>query len=385
MKSGSKASKREQGEATRIIQSTLRHPENGQPLHTGPVFAAPFFAAGDPAETLYTYGRSHNPTWTEVELAIGRLEVDPGHEPAGVRLFGSGLAAVAAVFGGVLRPGDKIVMAGDAYFAARQLLHEQFAPIGVKIVEVGAAEMILADTLANARLVWIETPANPTLEITDVRAVVQLAHAAGALVAVDNTTATPLGQRPLQLGADFSVCSDSKAMCGHSDLLLGHVAVRDPEWLAKIDRYRTLQGAIAGPMEAWLLLRSLGTLPLRLARISDNALHIAQFFQGRPEVMEVLYPGLSEHPGHAIAASQMRYFGPVLGFVLKGKSAAEQFLARATLVTEATSFGGLSTMAERRARWGHDRIRAGFVRMSAGCEDLEDLLDDFAQALDGLG
>jgi cystathionine gamma-lyase len=385
MKLSTESVKRVQGEATRVIQSTLRHAENGQPLHAGPVFAAPFFASGDPKETAYTYGRSHNPTWTEVELAIGRLEVDPGHEPAGVRLFGSGLAAVAAVFGAVLRPGDRVVLPGDCYFAARQLLQEQFAPHGIEIVEVDAAKMRLAETLSGARLVWIETPANPTLEITDVRAVVQLAHAAGALVAVDNTTATPLGQRPLELGADFSVCSDSKAMCGHSDLLLGHVAVRDQEWLTKVDRYRTLHGAIAGPMEAWLLLRSLGTLPLRLPHISKNALRIAQFLQGRPEVMEVLYPGLPEHPGHAIAAQQMRHFGPVLGFVLNSKSAAEQFLARAELVTEATSFGGLSTMAERRARWGHDRIRAGFIRMSAGCEDVEDLLADFAQALDGLG
>lgn len=371
------------GEATRVIRSTLGAPVNGQPLHPGPVFAAPFFAAGDPEATAYTYGRSHNPGWTEVELAIGRLEVDAGHEAAGVRLFGSGLAAVAAVFGAVLRTGDKVVIAGDAYFAARQLLREQFAPLGVEVQEMAAAEMEVAGRLSGARLIWIETPSNPTLEVTDVRTVVRLARAAGALVAVDNTTATPLAQRPLELGADFSVCSDSKAMCGHSDVLLGHVAVLDPDWLAKIDRYRTLHGAIAGPMEAWLLLRSLGTLPLRLARSSENALRIAEFLSGREEVAEVLYPGLKTHPGHPVAAQQMRFFGPVLGFCLAGRAVAERFLERAKLISQATSFGGLSTTAERRARWGHDHIRAGFIRMSAGCEDIEDLLADFAQALDG--
>ena len=173
-------------------------------------------------------------------------------------------------------------------------------------------------------------------------------------------------------------------MCGHSDLLMGHVATRDAELLERIDRQRTLTGGIAGPMEAWLLLRSLATLPLRLERSSANALAIAEFLAGREEVSEVLYPGLKTHPGHAIAAAQMNYFGPVLGFTLASKEAAEQFLSSAQLITEATSFGGVSTSAERRGRWGHDAIAPGFIRMSAGCEDIGDLLADMAQALDGL-
>jgi len=206
--------------------------------------------------------------------------------------------------------------------------------------------------------------------------VVLVAKEAGALVAVDNTTATPLGQKPLALGADLSVCSDSKSMCGHSDLLMGHVATRDAALLHKIDRQRTLTGGIAGPMEAWLALRSLATLPLRLERSSANALAIAEFLQRRSEVSNVLYPGLKSHPGHAIAAAQMSHFGAVLGFTLASKDAAERFLSSAQLITEATSFGGVTTSAERRARWGHDAI--------AGCEDIEDLLADMGQALDGL-
>jgi cystathionine gamma-lyase len=223
----------------------------------------------------------------------------------------------------------------------------------------------------------VETPSNPELEITDIAAVAHLAHAAGALVAVDNTTATPWLQKPLELGADFSVCSDSKAMCGHSDLLLGHVAAASP-LIEGIDRQRTLTGGIAGPMEAWLALRSLATLPLRLERSCANALAIAQFLSSR---CDVLYPGLQRHPGHAVAAAQMTQFGPVLGFTLASQEAAENFLERAELITQATSFGGISTSAERRGRWGHDAIVPGFIRLSAGCEDVDDLLADIDQAL----
>jgi cystathionine gamma-lyase len=173
-------------------------------------------------------------------------------------------------------------------------------------------------------------------------------------------------------------------MCGHSDLLLGHVATRDAGLLEKIDRQRLLTGGVVGPMEAWLALRSLATLPLRLERSSANALAIAEFLLGRAEVTEVLYPGLKEHPGHAVAAAQMTHFGAVLAFTLGSKEAADEFLDRAELVTQATSFGGISTTAERRGRWGHDDVAPGFIRMSAGCEDISDLLGDMGQALDGL-
>lgn len=349
------------------------------PLHAGPVFATAFHSPGDPADAEYSYARSHNPTWTALEASISQLE---GVE-AETRVFGSGLAAVHAVFACTLRPGDMVVLAEDAYFAARSLLASHFAPLGVQVRSVSAESLTDPATVAGARLVWVETPSNPNLTVTDIAVAAQVAHQAGALVAVDNTTATPLAQQPLALGADFSVSSDSKAMCGHSDVLLGHVSTLDHGLLEKIDAHRTLTGAVAGPMEAWLGLRSLATLPLRLERACANAQRIAEFLMGHAAVTDVLYPGLPSHPGHAVAAGQMRYFGPVLGFTLASQEAAEHFLGRATLFTQATSFGGVTSSAERRARWGHDRIAPGFVRLSAGCEDGEDLLEDLKQALAG--
>ncbi len=369
-------------EATRVIRSTLTKPVPGEPLHRGPVFAAPFHVMGDPGATAYTYGRSHNPTWTELERAIGLMEVLDGQEAAGVRCFGSGMAAVAAAFGATLGAGDTVVLAAGAYFLAQQLLEEVFVPAGVRVRTIPAEEFTEPAAVAGAKLVWVETPSNPELDITDIEAVCRVAHAAGALVACDNTTATPLGQRPLELGADLSVCSDSKAMNGASDVLMGHVATRDRALLAKVDRQRTLTGGVPGPMEAWLLLRSLATLPLRLAQSSANALALAEFLETRSEVSWVLYPGLKTHPGHKVAAAQMRHFGPILSFTLRDQQAAERFLAAAKLVTEATSFGGVVTTAERRARWGHDGIAPGFIRLSAGCEDSLDLIEDCGQALE---
>jgi cystathionine gamma-lyase len=220
------------------------------------------------------------------------------------------------------------------------------------------------------------------MDVCDIALLSEAAHRAGALVAVDNTTPTALGQSPLALGADLSVASDTKSMTGHSDILLGHVAVRDLELRQKIDQWRTLTGGVLGPMEAWLALRSIGTLPLRLERSCQNAQAIAEFLATCPEVQQVLYPGLPAHPGHAIAKKQMRYYGPVLSFILRDKAAAETFLTMSKLLTDATSFGGITSTAERRARWGGDQIAEGFIRLSAGCEAIEDLLEDIAQALD---
>ncbi len=352
------------------------------------MFAAPYHTPGDPADTPYTYARSHNPSWTALERAIGQME--SGELASGAKyrasalVFASGMAAVTAVFGAVLRPGDVVVLQSNAYFAARVLLQEYFAKMGVKVRMTETLGIEQVSLLEGARLLWIETPSNPTMDVCDIAALTEAAHRAGALVAVDNTTPTPLGQLPLALGADFSVASDTKAMTGHSDILLGHVAVRDLELRAKIDQWRTLTGGILGPMEAWLALRSIATLPLRLERGCENAQRIAEFLLTRNQVESVLYPGLPSHPGHAIAIRQMRYFGPVLSFVLRDKAAAETFLSKATLITEATSFGSVTTTAERRARWGGDAIAEGFIRMSAGCEAVEDLIEDMAQALDAI-
>jgi cystathionine gamma-lyase len=374
-------------DATKIIRSTLSRTVPGEPLSAGPVFAAPYHTPGDSSDTPYTYARSHNPSWTALEKAIGQMEsgqLPPGESyMSSALVFASGMAACAAVFGTILRPGDVVVLPSNAYYTARNLLQEHFAPIGVTL-RMSPAGNAQAELLEGARLLWIESPSNPGMEICDIAMLSEAAHRAGALVAVDNTTPTPLGQLPLALGADFSVASDSKSMTGHSDLLLGHVATRDPKLHAKIDQWRTLTGAALGPMEAWLALRSIATLPLRLERSCENAQRIAEFLTTRKEVTSVLYPGLPSHPGHEIAKKQMRYFGPVLSFVLRDKTAAETFLSRSMLLTDATSFGGVTTTAERRAKWGGDVVPDGFIRMSAGCEDIEDLIEDIAQALDAV-
>jgi len=372
-------------EATKIIRSTLTNPKPGEPLHPGPVFAAPYHAPGDPSQIPYTYARSHNPTWTHLEKALGQMEsgLDSGlGYRASALVFASGMAACTAVFGAVLRPGDVVVLPSNAYYAARVLAQEYFAQMGVTVRLAPTANNGQAEHLDGAKLLWIETPSNPTMEVCDIAVLCEAAHKAGALVAVDNTTPTPLGQVPLALGADFSVASDTKAMTGHSDILLGHVAVRDLELRQKIDQWRTLTGGILGPMEAWLALRSIATLPLRLERACQNAQRIAEFLTNRPEVQSVLYPGLPTHPGHMVAAKQMRYFGPVLSFILRDRASAETFLAKSKLLTDATSFGGVTTSAERRARWGGDAIAEGFIRLSVGCEDVADLLEDIGQALD---
>jgi cystathionine gamma-lyase len=368
-------------DATRIIRSTLSRTVAGEPLLPGPVFAAPYHTPGDPTDTPYTYARSHNPTWTHLEKAIAEMESGPGYS-AKALVFASGMAACSAVFGAILRPGDIVVLPSNAYYTARVLAQEYFSKMGISLRLAPTANNAQAKHLAGARLLWLESPSNPTMEICDIAALSEAAHRAGALVAIDNTTPTPLGQLPLALGADFSISSDTKAMTGHSDLLLGHVATRDSELLNKIDQWRTLTGGILGPMEAWLALRSIATLPLRLERSCENAQSIAEFLTTRPEVTSVLYPGLPTHPGHDIAKKQMRYFGPVLSFILRDKAAAETFLSKSALLTEATSFGGITTTAERRARWGGDDVAEGFIRLSVGCEAIEDLLEDITHALD---
>jgi cystathionine gamma-lyase len=295
------------------------------------------------------------------------------------------MAACTSVLGTVLCPGDVAVLPDNAYFHMRTVMRKFFEQMGVEARYAATANDAQGELLEGAKLLWIETPSNPTMEVCDIAALCERAHKAGALVAVDNTTATPLGQRPLALGADFSVASDTKSMTGHSDILLGHVATRDRELLQKIDEWRTLMGGVLGPMEAWLALRSIATLPLRLERSCDNAQRIAEYLATRTDVVEsVLYPGLKTHPGHDVAVRQMQYFGAVLSFNLKDRAAAEGFFAKAKLVTEATSFGGTCTCAERRARWGGDAVPEGFIRMSAGLEHVDDLLADIAQALDAV-
>ncbi len=248
------------GDGTRCVHGGHGPTETGAPLHPGPVLSSTF-ALGLPGEPTPPdfYGRAGNPTWRALEAAIGELD---GGECV---LFASGMAAIRAVFGLAAADGA-LVLPSDGYYLARALAHEEFAPLGVHVREVPTAGEWPAGTLDGAALVLLETPSNPGLEVADIAAAAVAAHAAGALLAVDNTTATPLGQRPLELGADLVVASDTKALAGHGDVVLGHVSARDPELAARLREARTRGGAVPGPMEAWLAHRGLGTLDLRLAR-----------------------------------------------------------------------------------------------------------------------
>jgi cystathionine gamma-lyase len=358
---------------TRVIRAGHAAPRTGEPLHGGVTFASTFHTPGDPFVSPYTYGRMHNPTWTAFETALAELEGAPAYA------FASGIAAVAAVFGAVLRPGDVVVIPSDSYYTVRLLTDGYFSQIGVHVRKAPTRDSAQIALLDGAKLLWIETPSNPLLDVADIRRLVEAAHARGVLVAVDNTTAT--STQPLALGADFSVASDTKGLSGHSDVLLGHVAAADPALLEKIYTWRTQIGAIPGPMEVWLAHRSLATAYLRLEKQSSSALTIAQYLQARPEVTDVRYPGLAHHPAHALAAQQMRFFGSVVSFTLRDQAAAERFLSACQLIIETTSFGGIHTTAERRARWGGDAVADGFIRMNVGCEDADDIIDDLAAAL----
>jgi cystathionine gamma-lyase len=231
------------------------------------------------------------------------------------------------------------------------------------------------------RLVLLESPANPGLDVCDIRTVSAAAHAAGALVAVDNTAATPLGQRPLELGADITVASGTKALTGHSDVLLGYVATNDDDLLTRLTTWRSQTGAVPGAFDAWLAHRSIATLDLRLARQTTNAAAVAEMLSRRPDVRGVRWPGLPSDPSYPIATAQMRRIPGIVSFDLGSAERVARFLTASALVFAATSFGGVHTTADRRAQWGDD-TSAGFVRLSCGIEDTEDILADVTAALD---
>ena len=361
---------------TEIVHAGFRKRTDAGPFLQGPQFSSTYTSPGEPSDNELTYGRFHNPTWTAWEEALRVLE---GGEAVA---FASGMAAVDAVLGITLRPRDAVVLASDCYYTIRRLSAGWFEQLGIEVRLVPTRGNAQAAALDGAKLVWTETPTNPQLDICDIAAMVEAARARGVLVAVDNTTATPYLQQPLQLGADFVVASDTKAITGHSDLILGHVATRDQEKLTALRTWRTQHGAIPGPMEVWLAHRSLPTLPLRVSRQCASAMRLAECLSRRSDLAAVLYPGLPAHPGHEAARRQMRAFGTIVSFDLGTRARAETFLRSLSIVREATSFGGVHSMAERRARWGGDAISDGFIRFSVGCEAADDIIADVMQALD---
>ncbi|SDD72976.1 cystathionine gamma-lyase [Streptomyces prasinopilosus] len=367
------------GEGTRAVRAGLPEPVKYEPTLPGPVFAAHFHLPGDPTGP-YTYGRDENPTWTLLERAIGELEA-PGQDGVETLVFPSGMAAISSVLFSQLRTGDVAVLPNDGY-QALPLVRTQLEAYGIEVRTAPTGGDAQLDLLDGAKLLWIETPSNPGLDVCDVRRLAEAAHARGALVAVDNTLATPLGQRPLELGADFTVASGTKQLTGHGDILLGYVTGRDTEAMAAVRRWRKISGAVTGPMEAWLAHRSIATLHLRVDRQDATALTLARALRERPEVTGVRYPGLPDDPSYEIASQQMRRYGCVVSFTLPSRARADRFLGALRLVDDATSFGGVRSTAERRGRWGGDAVPEGFVRFSVGAEDPADLVADVLRALD---
>ncbi|GAA1681672.1 cystathionine gamma-lyase [Streptomyces yatensis] len=369
------------GDGTRAVRAGLPEAEAYEPTLPGPVFAAHYHLPGDAAGP-YTYGRDANPTWSLLERAIGELE-SPGNDAETV-VFSSGMGAISAVLLSQLRQGDAAVLPTDGYQLLPALI-ERLQGYGVTVHTAptdGDAQLDALDD--RTKLLWLETPSNPGLDVCDIRRLAEAAHARGTLVAVDNTLATPLGQRPLELGADFAVASGTKALTGHGDVLLGYVTCRDPRLAAEVRAWRKTVGAIPGPMEAWLAHRSLATLQLRVDRQAATALALAEALRERPEITGLRHPGLPTDPAHRVAAGQMRggRFGCVVSFTLPDKECAERFLDALRLVDDATSFGGVRSTAERRGRWGGDAVPEGFIRFSVGAEDPDDLIADVLRALD---
>jgi cystathionine gamma-synthase len=330
-----------------------------------------------------TYSRADNPSYDQAEALIASLE-----GASAAMVFASGQAAAAALFQS-LRPGDGVLAPRNMYWALRKWLLDFAVPwgLGLEFYDNESLDDLVAKARAQRpRLIWLETPANPTWDITDIAGASTIAREIGAVVAVDSTAATPVLTQPLALGADIVMHSATKYLNGHSDVIAGALATgQDNELWQRIRYVRGSGGAVLGPFEAWLLLRGMRTLHLRVAAASANAQAIAEHFARHPKLSHVLYPGLETHPGHQIAVRQMRGgFGGMLSLrVQAGESAAKEFTAKLRVFKRATSLGSVESLAEHRAsvEGPGSQCPPDLVRLSIGIEHVDDLIDDIGQAL----
>jgi cystathionine gamma-lyase len=344
----------------------------GEPV-VPPISVATTFHLPQSQGAAHYYGRSGQPTWDAVEFQLSILEA------AEVVSFPSGMAAITAALVCCLKAGAKVMIPSDGYYVTRLLGRDLLQVYGVEVVQVPTLDMADHD-FTGFQVIYIETPSNPGLDVVDIAALAQKAHAAGALLIADNTTMTPLLQRPLDLGADLVVAADTKAPAGHSDALFGHVAGRDANLMARIREWRRQSGSVPGPFEAYLVHRGIETLEVRLSRMCASAAVIAERLAAHPKVRGLRYPGLPGDPSRAAVGAQMANGGFLIGFELVGEAEAEAFLARCPLIEQATSFGGVHTAAERRARWG-DAVADGFIRLSIGVEPVDTLWSAIDTAL----
>jgi cystathionine gamma-synthase len=332
----------------------------------------------------YDYSRVANPTRTALQVALASLE-----SAASGFAFSSGLGATTTVMH-LLNPGDRVVLIADVYGGVYRMTSQVYEPKGYVFDYLPAADF---DDLGShlderTRLVWIETPSNPMLNIVDIKKAADAAHAAGAILVVDNTFATPYLQRPLELGADVVVHSTTKYLGGHSDVIGGFAATNDPTIAERLQFLQKSLGAVPGPFDSWLVLRGIKTLAVRMRRHCENAHVIAYWLSRHPRVEQVLYPGLPTHPGHEIAASQMRDFGGMISILVESEEEAVELVARTKLFKLAESLGGVESLIEHPARMTHASTAdapfaapRNLIRLSVGLESVEDLLTDLEAAL----
>jgi cystathionine gamma-synthase len=352
---------------------------------TVPIYQTSTFAQEAVGEHKgYDYSRTSNPTRTALQICLASLE-SAEHGIA----FASGLGATSTIMH-LLNPGDRVVLIADVYGGVYRMTSQVYGPKGYVFDYLPAEQFEnLGEHLdERTRLVWIETPSNPLLNIVDIRAAADAAHAAGAILAVDNTFATPYLQRPLELGADIVVHSTTKYLGGHSDVIGGFAATNDPTIAERLYFLQKSLGAVPGPFDSWLVLRGVKTLAVRMRKHCENAHAVAYMLSRHPHVEQVYYPGLPTHPNHAIAARQMRDFGGMISFLVESEEEAVALVARTKLFQLAESLGGVESLIEVPARMTHASTAdapfaapPNLVRLSVGIESTEDLVLDLENAL----
>jgi cystathionine beta-lyase/cystathionine gamma-synthase len=370
--------------ATRAIHAG-QEPDPATGAVTTPIYQTSTFAQeAVGVHKGYDYARVANPTRTALEECLASLE-NAAHGHA----FSSGLGATTSIMH-LIDPGDHVVCVNDVYGGTYRMFSQVYEPKGYRFSYVTSDELSSdpASHVSDARLVWIETPTNPLLNVVDIAAVAAAAHAAGALLVVDSTFATPYLQQPLDLGADIVLHSTTKYLGGHSDVIGGFAATNDPTIAERLRFLQKSLGAVPGPFDAWLVLRGVKTLAVRMDRHCDNARAVVGFLHEHPRVGKVLWPGLPRHPGHEIAARQMRDFGGMVSFLMETEEEAVDLVARTRVWTLAESLGGVESLIEHPARMTHASTASGpfaappnLVRLSVGIESAEDLCDDLMQAL----
>ena len=379
--------------ATRAIHAAQpSDPSTGALI--APIYQTSTFEQDSPGVNRgFDYSRTNNPTRQRLEAVLAELE-----GVAHCAVFASGLAAEHAILQAYLRPGDEVIVPNDVYGGTYRLLNRVFAGLNLRITPVDTTNLdaVAAAVTPATRLVWLESPTNPRLLVSDIRAIAELSHAHGALVVVDNTFATPVFQQPFALGADLVVHSVTKYLAGHSDLIQGAVLARDAAVFEPVKFLQNAIGAVPAPQDCWLTLRGLKTLELRVQRHAENAGRIAAALASHPAVTRVYYPGLADHPGHQVARQQMTGFGGMLSFELNGNLAeVTAFVSTRRFFTLGESLGGVRSLICHPARMTHASIPADqrallglsdtLIRLSPGIEHADDLIDDLLEGLGRVG